>query len=295
MVAKTQIMERLGERAVLLPTLIEGGVAANDRLKIRLSLLQEAAAQASHPGRDAPSMERELRAVGLTDSSYGATVSGAQPIDADTFVAPGAERLAVGIAGYLTAMMEPIEVAETADATRLRARLESVLKALPSFKDDRVAHAQVKELASARSGGADTLHLLVMDLHRELNRVAAAASVEQIDGARVHALASDDRDRVRAFMKGLNRTSQLAFGHPGLATTAVRVGNRLTIQNDIGETEAHAIVVRIDGLAVTTTYTDVHRLRAEFFISLLADEVVVWSSLAEKPERELSKGEPFIS
>jgi hypothetical protein len=95
-------------------------------------------------------------------------------------------------------------------------------------------------------------------------------------------------------MKGLNRTSQLAFGHPGLATTAVRVGNRLTIQNDIGETEAHAIVVRIDGLAVTTTYTDVHRLRAEFFISLLADEVVVWSSLAEKPERELSKGEPFI-
>jgi uncharacterized protein Yka (UPF0111/DUF47 family) len=293
MVAKTQIMERLGERAVLLPALIEAGLAANDRLKIRLSLLQEAAAQVSHPGRAASSMERELRVVGLTDLSYGATISGARPIDADTFVAPGAERLAAGVAGDLRAMMEPIEVAETADATRLRARVDSVLKALPSFKDDCVAHAQVKDLASARSGGPDTLHLLVMDLHRELNRIAAAASVEQIEGARVHGLAHDDRDRVRAFMRGLNRTSHLAFGHPGLATTAVRVGSRLTIQNDIGETEAHVIVVRVEGLGVTTTYTDVHRLRAEFFMSLFADEAVAWSSLAQNPERELSKGGAF--
>lgn len=197
MVAKTQIMERLGERAVLLPTLIEGGVAANDRLKIRLSLLQEAAAQASHPGRDAPSMERELRAVGLTDSSYGATVSGAQPIDADTFVAPGAERLAVGIAGYLTAMMESIEVAETADATRLRARLESVLKALPSFKDDRVAHAQVKELASASSGGADTLHLLVTDLHREL-KSCSRGSLGRADRRSARPRTRERRPRPRA-------------------------------------------------------------------------------------------------
>ena len=46
MVAKMQILGELGERVVLLPTLIEEGLAANDRLKIRLSLLQEAASQA---------------------------------------------------------------------------------------------------------------------------------------------------------------------------------------------------------------------------------------------------------
>ena len=49
MVAKMQILGELGERVVLLPTLIEEGLAANDRLKIRLSLLQEAASQASGP------------------------------------------------------------------------------------------------------------------------------------------------------------------------------------------------------------------------------------------------------
>ena len=47
MVAKTQILEELGERAVLAPTLIDEGLAANDRLKIRLSLLQEVGNRAS--------------------------------------------------------------------------------------------------------------------------------------------------------------------------------------------------------------------------------------------------------
>ncbi len=68
MVAKVEIVEKLGERAVLLPALIEEALAANDRLKIRLTMLQEAAAQASEPGRSAPSMERERRSVGLDES-----------------------------------------------------------------------------------------------------------------------------------------------------------------------------------------------------------------------------------
>ena len=50
MVAKVEIVERLGERAVLLPALIEAGLAANDRLKIRLTMLQEAAAQVVEAG-----------------------------------------------------------------------------------------------------------------------------------------------------------------------------------------------------------------------------------------------------
>ena len=54
---KVGIVEKLGERAVLLPALIEEGLAANDRLKIRLTMLQEAAAQVSEPGRAAPSNE----------------------------------------------------------------------------------------------------------------------------------------------------------------------------------------------------------------------------------------------
>jgi len=292
MVAKVEIVERLGERAILLPKLIDEGLAANDRIKIRLSLLQEAAAQVSHPGRAAPSIERELRSVALNDPIYSATVSGARPIDADTFMAPGAELLATGMADDLKAMLEPIQVAQTENAVRLKTRLEAILKALPSFKGDCVSHDQVARLASARSD-EDSLHRLVMDLHRELNVAAANASVEEIDGAHVHGLANDDRDRVRAFMRGLNRTAKLAFGHPGLATTAGRSGARLVIQNDIGETDAHVLVVRIEDLTATTIYTDVHRLRSQFFMSLFADESIAWSSPAQQQSRELAKGESF--
>jgi uncharacterized protein Yka (UPF0111/DUF47 family) len=292
MVAKTQILEELGERAVLLPTLIDEGLAANDRLKIRLLLLQDAAAQASRPGRRPPSMERELKTVGLTDPIFNTTVSGARPIDADTFHAPGAERLAADMAGDLKAMMAPIETAEAEEAPKLKARLDAIVKALPSFKGDCVAHTELTSIASAHAG-ADSLHRLVMDLHRALNRVAAATAVEDIEGARVHGLHDEDHDRVRAFMEGLNRTAKLAFGHPGLATTVGRVGSRLTIQNDIGETDAHVLVVRVEGLTATTTYTDVHRARSEFFMSLFADEKVAWSSLAENQREALAKGEVF--
>ena len=50
MVTKAEIVDKLGERTVLLPALIEG-LAVNDRSKIRLTILQEAAAQVSEPGR----------------------------------------------------------------------------------------------------------------------------------------------------------------------------------------------------------------------------------------------------
>jgi hypothetical protein len=293
MVAKVDIVERLGESAVLLPALVEEGLAANDRLKIRLTMLQEAAAQASGPNRQEPSLERERRSVGLTEPAFNDTISGARRIDTDTFLAPGAELLASGIARDLKAMMAPIEIAQTDAAALLKARVDAMIVALPDFKGDCVAHAEVARLASARRGGDDSLHLLVMDLHKQLARVAAAAAVEEIDGARVYGLNDADRARVRAFMRGLHHTARLAFGHPGLGTTAGRVGDRLTIQNDIGETDAHVLVMHVEELTVTTTYTDVHRIRAKFFMTMFADEAVEWSALGENHDSDLAKGEVF--
>lgn len=85
MVAKVEVVKKLGERAVLLPALIEEALAANDRLKIRLTMLQEAGAQASEPSRSAPSMEREIRSVGLDSPAFSAAISGARRIDASRF------------------------------------------------------------------------------------------------------------------------------------------------------------------------------------------------------------------
>jgi len=100
--------------------------------------------------------------------------------------------------------------------------------------------------------------------------------------AHVYALLPQDRPAVEAFMRGVEATEKLRFGHPGLATTATRSGGRLTIQNDIGETDAHVVVIAVEADAVTVTYTDVHAVRAKFFIGLFRNFPVQWSGLERK-------------
>jgi uncharacterized protein Yka (UPF0111/DUF47 family) len=80
-------------------------------------------------------------------------------------------------------------------------------------------------------------------------------------------------------MQGLNETRGLKFDHPGLETMATRSGGRLLIQNDIGTTDAHVVVIAIKKNAVTVTYTDVHLARAKFFVALFQKFQPKWSGL----------------
>lgn len=88
-------------------------------------------------------------------------------------------------------------------------------------------------------------------------------------------------------MRGVESTRKLKFDHPGLATTAARSGARLSIQNDIGETDAHVVVITVEADAVTVTYTDVHLPRVKFFIGLLRNFPVQWSGLDHKSAQGL--------
>lgn len=46
---KSQIIEQLGQAEILLPSLVAEGLAANDRIKVRMSALQAAAHHAQEP------------------------------------------------------------------------------------------------------------------------------------------------------------------------------------------------------------------------------------------------------
>ncbi len=98
---------------------------------------------------------------------------------------------------------------------------------------------------------------------------------------------------VEAFTRGVESTRKLKFDHPGLATTATRSGQRLTIQNDIGETDAHVVVIAVEPDAVTVTYTDVHLARAKFFTGMLRNFSVQWSGLGRKSAEGLGDGGVF--
>ena len=106
-----------------------------------------------------------------------------------------------------------------------------------------------------------------------------------MDGAAVYNLAEADRRSVSAFMTGLNRTAKLKFNHPGLATTATRASGRLVIQNDIGTTDAHVIVIHVQELAVSVTYTDVHPERLAFFKEMLKPHAVTWDKREHRGAR----------
>jgi len=282
MTTKTAIVEHLGENAVLMPSLLGDALAANERLKLRLSLLQEAAQQAQTPGRKARNFAGECRAAGLPAAKFDSAVNGARLAGSRQLFMPGVGELLKGVDTDLAAMFAPLRIADAQAAKIIEQRIAQVEAAVPPADGDQIALASIGKLASTNRDDGDSLHLLVMDLHREINRLSAETAQEILDGARVHGLGDRDRGRVKAFMRGVNRTTPLAFGHPGLGTTAVRTKDALSIQNDIGATDAHVIVVHATDDAVTITYTDVHRSRAKFFISLFEGSNVSWGSIAEQ-------------
>ena len=62
MTAKAQIVQQLGETEIVLPELLAAALEANDRAKVRMTLLQEAIIHAENPASPANTLDRE-RAV----------------------------------------------------------------------------------------------------------------------------------------------------------------------------------------------------------------------------------------
>ncbi|MBO0752136.1 MAG: hypothetical protein J2P53_08495 [Bradyrhizobiaceae bacterium] len=282
---KSRIVERLGKAEVLLPSLVAEGLAANDRVKVHLSTLQAAADHARNPGTAAADLAAECRAAGLEPAAAFRLVNGARLTADGRITAPHLAELGRDILAGMDAMIHAVEAASPAEGRRAAARLAATgtRERLASLSD--IGPQDVSELTAVR-GRDDSLHRLIMDLHKTLNRLAAGAAEETIAGAHCYGLRPQDRGAVEAFMRGLQSTAHLKFDHPGLATTAVRTGSRLTIQNDIGVTDAHVIVVTVEGDAVAITHTDVHRARARFFTRMLNPFPVRWSGIEGNKEAE---------
>ncbi len=76
---KSGIIERLGKTEILLPALIGEGLQANDRVKVRLSVLQAAARHARAPETATFDLEDECRAAGIDADAMQALVTRRQP------------------------------------------------------------------------------------------------------------------------------------------------------------------------------------------------------------------------
>ena len=299
MSVKNRILDELGESRLVLPGILNLGLEANDRVKVVFSLLQAARQHADRPDAAPADLRLECEGVGLTDPALDAVVRDARRLERERYAIPAAGRLLELIRGAMEQMLRPLQ-ASGAEEDAVRAadyerRLQALLDEMPSGEGGVLPGAWISAATRGRSSAGDSLHVLVMDLHQELNRLQGEVAAESVDGAQAYGLDEDDRRLVRAFMAGLASTAWLKFDHPGLATTATRVGSRLVLQNDIGTTDAHVLVVHVEDRTVTVTYTDVHPQRAEFFRSLLEPCGLRWHDTLMKHDERFEDGAYVLS
>jgi uncharacterized protein Yka (UPF0111/DUF47 family) len=279
---KAKIVGELGHHELLLPALVNEALIANDRAKYLMTLLQAAREHADHPDQDATDLKQERLACGVAEPDLDGVVGQSHKEGADVYQIPTAGRIHDRLIDNVRRMLVPLRAQGNGAASAAYDRRLQALLSAPALADDLISGATINRLTSGRRDEGDSLHLLVMDLHKELNRLQRRLATESIDGAQVYGLSEDDRPLVAAFMAGVNQTRELKFDHPGLGTTATRSGSRLVLQNDIGMTEAHVLVINVEANRVTLTYTDVHIERLVFFQGLFERFAVQWQDTVSR-------------
>ncbi len=287
---KARIVAALGERRLLLPALLNEALIANDRAKYHLTLLQTAKARADAPDEAFYDLRAERLACGISDTTYDDIVAGTTRCGADTYLVPRVRALCSALDDNLTAMITPLEAAQKTESHDFQKRLKRLSSMSWYGEDGSIGDAVITALTSGDPGRGDSVHLLIMDMHKALNRLQAEIATENVEGALTYGLRTEERSLVAAFMKGVKRTQSLKFDHPGLGTTASRVGTKLVIQNDIGTTDAHVLVLHVEGMHATVTYTDNHLPRLLFFQGMFADWEVKWGGVQSRTDQAFEDG-----
>jgi uncharacterized protein Yka (UPF0111/DUF47 family) len=284
---KTRIVDTLGEQSLLRPAVINAALAANDRAKYYFTLLQTAVSRAQRPDSRAPDLRRERLACGVDNDGLDGIVAEAT-MDRDGRVRIGDGSTVVrALVGEVATMLAPF--ADEAGQS-FRARFGALRERADALLPDVYAPADIDAMTSVSRDGGDSLHLLVMDVHKALNAAQATIASEDVDGASAYAIEPADRPLIAAFMRGVHRTAPLKFDHPGLGTTATHSGRQLILQNDIGTTDAHVLVVHVEGLKVALTYTDVHLPRLLFFQNLFEGRGVEWDDTRSRRDDAMDDG-----
>ncbi|MGB9168832.1 MAG: hypothetical protein WCB31_07895 [Nitrososphaeraceae archaeon] len=305
MTDKTQIIRELGMRELLLPTLISDALDANDRVKYFLSLVQMAKHHADNPQIELSNLRKEREECRIGNNSLDRVVeySTKKPDLENYYYIPNVNSIVNNIIENINQMILPLQTFfDTADQKRthdsnvntnsnadqkaeydsLFSRLKDLLAVIPRIDEDIISGLLIDSFISGERKNRDSFHLVVMGIHKELNRLQSLIYQESIDGAKVYGITDNDRISIRAFMKGINKSKKLKFEHPGLDTTATRSGDILLIQNNIGTTDAHVLVIKIKEMTVSVTYSDTHIQRLIFFHSMLDTFHVNWENTASK-------------
>src|ERR1039458_8802197 len=137
---KSQIIERLGQTDILLPSLIAEGLAANDRVKARLSVLQAAGRHARDPRGVRFDLANECRAVGIDPVAMETLVTGASPLAGERITASQGIRTEVAI------MVRAVKAGDAAQGDIALERLSAIKGVASPEASDTIELAQITKL-----------------------------------------------------------------------------------------------------------------------------------------------------
>lgn len=291
---KDKAVANLGKNSLLMPAWIKAALAANDRIKLCLSLLQAAEQHARSPDSPLINWNSEFSKLDGEDLSWLKDLCTTAYINSDALHLKEQGKFIELLAEDMRIMSRPIcdvDIQENSEITTLRNQWLEKLKDLS--QEDGLKRDAIQKLTHGDRKIGNSFHLLVMDLHKKLNELSYAMSTENIDGAYVWQIQDSDRPLIKAFMRGLNRTAPLKFSHPGLGTAVTRDGNKLLIQNDIGTNDVHVLVVEVIDHTIALTYSDLHKNRFDFFRNSLEDYGYQWEVFDPIISDGLNEGKPY--
>jgi uncharacterized protein Yka (UPF0111/DUF47 family) len=305
---KAQIIRELGMKELLLPKLISDALEANDRVKYFFSLLQAAKYHADKSDKEFSNLRSEREECGISEISFDSVVE-SSTVKADvqnSYHIPNVKRINDNIVQNINQIILPLQtfsditlqrekhessiltnskVVQVVDYDNLSDRFNNLLARMPRMEGDVISDTIIDLIVSGEPKNGDSFHLIVMGVHKELNKLQSLIYQESIDGARVYGITDSDKVLIRAFMRGINKTKKLKFEHPGLDTTVTRSGDILLIQNNIGTTDAHVLVVKVKGMTISVTYSDIHIQRVNFFHSMLNKFKISWDNTATRESK----------
>ena len=128
---KSEIIQELGQTDLVLPARVGEGLAANDRVKARLSVLQATACRARGPGGADFNLAEECRAADIDAAAMEMLVNQASLANDGRIVAPGLGGLRAAIWDDVATMADAVKAGDAARGGRASERLAALQRSLP--------------------------------------------------------------------------------------------------------------------------------------------------------------------
>ncbi|HWQ66697.1 MAG TPA: hypothetical protein VN372_07485 [Methanospirillum sp.] len=285
---KTKILEEIGEYNLLLPYLVQKALTAGDKSQYYLNIIKAAIDNAENPDikRDPLSDLRER--VDIKNQKFDSVISETRISPEGMYHIPFFDEIIARLSAAILDLVNPFSSETYYSNPPLLERAQLLLDTFtgpefPLYRNDERINLLHEEYPG------ENFISLIREVEEILIPLQEKMAPEDVYGSTAYMIEPEDMYLIRSFMIGLNRTESLRFDHPGLGTQVIRVGDSLIIENEVGMTDAHVLVLLINGLNVTIRYTDVHLSRVSFFQSVMGPYPVLWKEIIS---RNYLKGEP---